>query len=386
MHKASITSRKRWLLYVAMLSLILSITFFSSQQFIIATTSETEYDLQADNKLLINLSDSLNTTEQNGCNCQLSNAHELDIEEKDKHADIDLTFPPLPKETLQKINKNLLKDRILIVAAANYGMRNHVYNWIESLKRVNETKFIIFCLDDKLYDHLALTGYTSHAAKIPDTWFRQEIEANFSLYFSETYRIITHAKTLVVQQLLYLDVTVFFSDVDIVWRRTHIVDYVSAVMNARPSTETLFQQEGVDQREINSGFYLMRPTSTMKRLLAETITIQDTSEKMTQQGAMNAALDKLDLDIRTGPVGLLDLLHFPNGYVYFDLDLPRQHGIEPFIVHANYLIGEDKKKKLIEFNMWYLNDTWLDQMDTKFNKKTKSMKNQQQEAKSKEQN
>lgn len=36
--------------------------------------------------------------------------------------------------------------------------------------------------------------------------------------------------------------------------------------------------------------------------------------------------------------------------------------------------------------MWYLNDTWLDQMDVKLNKKTKSMKNQQQKAKSKEQN
>jgi len=26
-------------------------------------------------------------------------------------------------------------------------------------------------------------------------------------------------------------------------------------------------------------------------------------------------------------------------------------------------VGEDKKKKLIESSFWYLNDTWLDQMD-----------------------
>jgi hypothetical protein len=264
------------------------------------------------------------------------------LEVKKEETSIDIKLPPLPQETTDKINGNLLKDRILIVAAANYGMRNHVYNWIESLKRTEVTKFIIFCLDDKLYEHLVLAGYDRQVAKIPDTWFHQQVEASFSLYFSETYRIITHAKTLVVQQLLYLDISVFFSDIDIVWIRPQIVEYMNTMMKMRPQTSVLFQQEGVDQQEVNSGFYLMRPTAITKRLLAETIVIQDTNEKLTQQGAMNAALNKLDLDIRTTGVVLLDLLYFPNGHVYFNLDLPRQHSIKPFIVHANYLVNKEK--------------------------------------------
>ncbi|OBZ83616.1 UDP-galactose:fucoside alpha-3-galactosyltransferase [Choanephora cucurbitarum] len=273
-------------------------------------------------------------------------------------------LPPPPAALMKKIKANLLENRVLVVATANFGMRHHVYNWIESLKRTGQKKFLIFCFDQKLYDHLKAAGYSRHASMIPDIWFHTQVEADFKTYFSKEYRIITHSKTLVVQQLLYLDINVFFSDVDIIWLRPNIVDYVNTLMQMRQETHVLFQQEGMNQQEVNSGFYLMRPSLEMKRLLAETIAIQDANDAKTQQGAMNMALDKLNLDLRTGSVVLLDALHFPNGFVYFTQDLPNKHGIKPFIIHANYLVGEEKKTKLKEYDYWYLNETWLDQIDT----------------------
>lgn len=252
------------------------------------------------------------------------------------------SLPSPPQEVLDKINTNMLDDRVLIVATANYGMRNHVYNWIESLKRTGEHKFLIFCFDEKLYRHLQLTGYGDRASLVPDIWLHndtQKVESDFKTYFTQEYRVITHAKTLVVQQLLYLDIKVFFSDVDIVWLKPRMVEYVHTFMQIREETQVIFQQEGLNQQEVNSGFYLMRPTVEMKKLLAETIQIQDnTEEAKTQQGAMNAALNHLNLDLRTSSVVLLDVLHFPNGFVYFDNDLPNRHGVEPYIVHANYLV------------------------------------------------
>ncbi|KAI7902982.1 nucleotide-diphospho-sugar transferase-domain-containing protein [Cokeromyces recurvatus] len=285
---------------------------------------------------------------------------------KDRTKKIETQLPPVA--VMKKVNANLLKDRVLIVATANYGMRNHVYNWIESIKRTGEKKFLIFCFDQKLYDHLCLTGHENQATLIPEVWYHQQVESDFKTYFSQEYRVITHSKTLVVQQLLYLDIHVLFSDVDIVWLRKDIVHYMTRLLQIRPETGVLFQQEGLNQQEINSGFYLMRSTDEMKLLLAETIEIQDSSNNTkTQQGAMNTALNQFNLDIRTSPIVLLDILHFPNGYVYYTLDLPNQYGIEPYIVHANYLVGEDKKQKLVSSNFWYLNDTWLDQIDKKLN-------------------
>jgi hypothetical protein len=249
------------------------------------------------------------------------------------------SLPEAPKELMDKINDNLLEDRVLIIATANYGMRNHVYNWIESLKRTREEKFLIFCFDNKLYQHLKLNGYENRASLIPEIWFHQQVESDFKTYFSQEYRIITHSKTLVVQQLLYLNINVLFSDVDIVWLRPRMVEYVNTFLQIRPETHVLFQQEGLNQQEVNSGFYLMRPTIEMKKLLAETIYIQDTVDGKTQQGSMNQALDNLNMDLRTTSVVLLDVLHFPNGYVYFDQDLPNKHGINPFMIHANYLVS-----------------------------------------------
>ena len=114
----------------------------------------------------------------------------------------------------------MAQDNILVIATANYGMRDYVYNWITSLEKTGHEKYVVFCIDEDLYTHLKATGYESHASKIPAEWFHKPIEAAFSDYYSPTYAAITHAKTLVVQRLLYLGITVFFSDVDIVWLST----------------------------------------------------------------------------------------------------------------------------------------------------------------------
>ncbi|KAI8997761.1 nucleotide-diphospho-sugar transferase-domain-containing protein [Pilobolus umbonatus] len=272
-----------------------------------------------------------------------------------------------PKTLMNKINHNMVANRVLIVATANYGMRNHLYNWIKSLESVGENRFMIFCLDDKLYQHLSLAGYGDRTSSIPESWFKQAIDPEFEEYFTAKYIAITHAKTLVVQRLLYMNVNVLFSDVDIVWLRPRMVEYLHSFLEIREETNLVIQTEGVDQSVVNSGFYLMRPSYDMKKLLADTILLQDKNDRYTQQGAMNEAMKSLDMDARTTSVVLLDMLHFPNGFVYFTHNLTRSLGIDPFIVHANYLVGENKKSKLVESKLWFLDDHWLDNLDNQFN-------------------
>ncbi|KAK4519661.1 uncharacterized protein ATC70_009898 [Mucor velutinosus] len=367
---------RKGLVIVAVILLISTLTYFGHIYNLHSTTiSSTDASYLSNEQTFFDnnmtaFDPSILPTLETNCQCEQASEEpmieqEQGQEQQQQQIEIPDLLPPPPKELMDKINNNMLQDRVLIVATANYGMRNHVYNWIESMKKTGEEKFLIFCFDQKLYDHLTLAGYSDRASLIPDVWFHQQVEADFKTYFSKEYRIITHSKTLVVQQLLYLDVAVFFTDVDIVWLRPRLVEYVNTLLQIRPETHVLFQQEGFNQQEINSGFYLMRPTVEMKRLLAETIQIQDSNDAKTQQGAMNAALDHLNMDLRTSSVVLLDVLHFPNGFVYYDHDLPNKHGIKPFMVHANYLVGEDKKTKLMESNFWYVNDTWLDQMDAK---------------------
>ncbi|KAM3580258.1 hypothetical protein VKS41_007493 [Umbelopsis sp. WA50703] len=289
---------------------------------------------------------------------------------------IALDFPEPDEQYMNKIRSQAVQDNVLVIATANYGMRDYVYNWIASLEKTSHEKYLVFCIDDDLYTHMEASGYGDHASKIPAEWFHKPIEASFSDYYSPTYAAITHAKTLVVQRLLYLGFTVFFSDVDIVWLKPHIVDFLAGRLSVRQETEVLFQQEGYDQMNINSGFYIMRPTDKMKQLLLDTIVLQDSGE-YTQQGAMNRALNNLDMDMRTSSVVLLDLFMFPNGFAYFQNDVPQRWGIEPYIAHANYLVADQKRDALANHGMWYVDQTKLEKADAVVESKHPKQTNEQ---------
>ncbi|OZJ01525.1 hypothetical protein BZG36_05651, partial [Bifiguratus adelaidae] len=238
----------------------------------------------------------------------------------------------------------------------------YVHNWMISLEQTGHKKYLVFCLDDGLYHHLQRTGYGDHATTVPAEWFQRSVAAGFSDYWAPTYPAITHTKTLIVQRLLYLGYTVLFSDVDIVWLKPRVVDFLRGRLSIREETQVLFQQEGYSQTTVNTGFFVMRPKDTMKKLLAETIHLQD-SGQYTQQAALNVALNSLDMDLRSSSVVLLDVFLFPNGHAYFLNDVPQKFGVEPYLTHANYLVGADKRNALIKHNLWYVNQTMIDEDD-----------------------
>ncbi|KAI7898232.1 nucleotide-diphospho-sugar transferase-domain-containing protein [Cokeromyces recurvatus] len=258
------------------------------------------------------------------------------------------------------ITKNKFTEKIqvniLLTAVVNSGMLDHTLNWIESLKRTNQDdKFLVFAIDQGVVDELSRRGYGQQVVLIPDDWFHVPLASEFALWKSNDYRPITHAKTLIVERLLYLDVTVWFSDVDIVFLSPHIRETILLQMVERPNTDIVFSQE-VDQKSINSGFYMMRPTPVTKQFLHRIIQEQDTTENFTQQRIMNRVLKSMfSRDYSESPYRLLDMLLFPNGRYYFKMEMPLKLGFQPLMVHANYLVGGQKKEALMKAGLWYNN-------------------------------
>ncbi|KAI7904259.1 chitin synthase III catalytic subunit-domain-containing protein [Cokeromyces recurvatus] len=249
------------------------------------------------------------------------------------------------------------QDRILLTAVANQGMAEYTLNWIMSLKNCGlDDKFLVFAIDKEIVKTLKEAGYDKHVILIPTEWFHKQLSDKFEAWLSSGYTPITHAKSLVVERLLYTNVTVWFSDVDIVFTSPSVYDYLVMKLNSRKETETLFSQE-TEQRIINSGFYVMRPTNTNKRILEESIYIQDTEQnkkpEVTQQRAMNRVLDDINLNYQTSTIALLDLMLFPHGRFYFDREMPTKFGLNPMIVHANYRKGDNKKKDLQKFGLCF---------------------------------
>ncbi|KAI8370017.1 chitin synthase III catalytic subunit-domain-containing protein [Blakeslea trispora] len=249
------------------------------------------------------------------------------------------------------------QEKILLTAVANQGMAEYTLNWIASLKKCGlDDKFLVFAIDEEFVTTMKEAGYGKHVVMIPKEWFHKELSGEFEEWLSSGYTPITHSKSLVVERLLYTGVTVWFSDVDIVFTSPAVYDYLIMKLNARKQTETLFSQE-TEQKIINSGFYVMRPTDTNKRILAASIYIQDTEQdkkpEVTQQRAINRVLDDMNLNYQTSSIVLLDLMLFPHGRAYFDRQIPTKYGMVPMIVHANYRKGSNKKKDLQKFGLCF---------------------------------
>ncbi|KAI8885507.1 glycosyltransferase family 77 protein [Backusella circina FSU 941] len=256
-------------------------------------------------------------------------------------------------DIIERNTRRYKKDKVLLTAVSNGGMSDYTLNWIASLKRCKlDDKFIVFAIDQGMVDTMTEAGYRNHVVLIPETWFHKQLSGDFQAWLSDGYTPITHAKSLVVERLLYADITVWFSDVDIVFRSPHLYDYLMLKLNAR-KTEVLFSQE-TEQDFINSGFYVMRPTLTNKRILASSIYIQDHEPQVTQQRAMIRILQDENRDYHTSPIALLDLMLFPHGRLYFDQGVPTKYDLEPMIVHANYRKGDRKREDLKKFGLWYI--------------------------------
>ncbi|CAO3655824.1 unnamed protein product [Mucor fragilis] len=280
-------------------------------------------------------------------------------------------YDPPPPETLMAIMNNVItqkekpskinlytkaqEKKILLMAVVNSGMIDYTLNWIESLRLTKQdNKFLVFAIDQGVVDELTLRGYGRQVTLIPNDWFHVPLASDMALWKSNDYRPITHAKSLVVERLLYLGITVWFSDVDIVFLSRSIRQTLLIQMAQRPNTHMIFSQE-VDQRSINSGFYMMKPSKITKQFMDQIIQGQDATETLTQQRVMNSVLRQMfPQDLTKSPYRLLDLLLFPNGNYYFKMGLPKRLGIKPMIVHANFLVGDKKKSALKEAGLWYI--------------------------------
>jgi hypothetical protein len=236
------------------------------------------------------------------------------------------------------------EDNGILITIAGYAMKHELYNWIELLNSVKEDRFIVFCTDLKIYVHLIVAGYEDYAVYIPDDWFLGDLhlfrDTEYDMLDNEIARL-SHVKTWVLQRLVYTRGinNVLYLDVNQVMLHARTREYITTLLNIRWDTELIASQDTNSQKLLNTGLLMLRTdTKSVKRLLANTMQIQETKPNLTQQQAFNLAVDQLDLHLKNGNTVLLDIMHFPNGVNYFEKNLSGSKGIEPYIVHVNHKV------------------------------------------------
>lgn len=272
------------------------------------------------------------------------------------------------RELVDQLRSHADHNTTLIVMVANMGHFNLTLNCIESIRRQGRLdNLFMFCLSRNLCDRLAALGVNS--AMIPLSWLDEDLRAvmqsgaldDESTWGKKEYFKITFFKQVVVLRLLVHGFSVLFTDTDIVWVKEKTLDYFLGATAHNPDLVFMASLEGDEPRflwpYVNSGFYFVRPTPLTQKLFELAVWNQARISDFSQN-TFNMVMDVLGMK-PNGPnsqrVQFLSKVLFVNGHDYFFEKTPQSMGVIPYTVHANYLIGKEKKEgALKEAGLWFL--------------------------------
>ena len=251
----------------------------------------------------------------------------------------------------------------LIVAVANYGHKDFVLNWVESMRRHadNTDQFVIIALDQKLYSLLKQmqlpTMPLTALVQRPDIlkYYHSTVSQREQVWDQLGYFVLTNLKMDIVYELVKdYDQKVIFTDVDLVWLRPRVVDYLDHIMRAGQFDIAISADAwGEDFSLACTGFYAINTTDFAISFLERIVNSHMRTFKNDQQITNEQVLDSLSLEERS-KIHYLPLLWFMNGNM-FDKGWNEFYQVEPWIFHANYRIGSWSKRQLLQqAGVWYL--------------------------------
>jgi len=173
-------------------------------------------------------------------------------------------------DIIEVIKKNKIDD-CTIISISNYGYLNLTLNWIESLQKINFTRYVLFCLDLKLFDYLTEKGYGNHLVKVPSAWIDFEITPYFATWAKTDYNHITQAKVHIWYQLLELNINFLFSDPDVVWLDKNIILHIQTIFKYSLAEIAMAQDQEPSDFFYNTGLFYAKSTHFCKQLFLKLI-------------------------------------------------------------------------------------------------------------------
>lgn len=252
-----------------------------------------------------------------------------------------------------------------IVATANSGHVDFTLNWAASLKRNQFHKFLVFCFDIDLFKVLLEHGLATNAVLAPTAWMVTEknklgvISNVEEKWMSTGYNALTQAKLSIQRELLQRNYSFLFSDVDLVFLSPHTVRHVKLLFGERCTKHNLdscftdFAYMYDQDTDVNTGFFAVVPTDTMKLVFDRTIAAMG-KWGVDQLGFNYEIRTMMKIKYSKHFKGL-DKLLYSNGWTMDRAHLNKKLDIEPLVFHANYVEGKEAKTRMmLAHNFWYL--------------------------------
>ena len=227
---------------------------------------------------------------------------------------------------------------IAYITLTNEGYVDYTKNCIESMKRYGLNDFLdIYCIDKGAFEKLG--DYPKkYLLDIPEG----DIESDFQQFRKGNWNKVVYQKFRCIHRALMENDFVYFTDGDIVYKSDRFIRDLNNRMDD-DDIELLIQndkQDDNDDSELCSGVMFIRSNERTKAFFNPEMIDMDTIQ------CDQIHINKVKSQIRYEK---LPLRRYPNGYYH------RTKNPNGFLIHYNYLIGNDKKSMMMNDNNWFLN-------------------------------
>jgi hypothetical protein len=225
---------------------------------------------------------------------------------------------------------------IKFITLTNEGYLDFTINCIRSLKKIGDFNLTCYSIGSSCCDRLKKEN--ADCVAISDD---EEI-SKFHLYRQENWEKLVCNKFLIIKENLLKHEYVCITDGDVVFENNFFMDYCK---NNIGDKDLLIQNdlmEDSDSSQLCSGFMFIKSNELTLNLF-DFKNCKPDCKGWGDQIYINQIKKKLKYE-------KLPLNLYPNGqYYYKNFDR-----IRPYMIHFNWVIGHDKKSKMLHHKKWYM--------------------------------
>jgi hypothetical protein len=226
---------------------------------------------------------------------------------------------------------------MIFITLTTSGYIEYTLNCLKSLDKIGLSgRLHTYCIGREGYEILKKNGY-------PCEWIDNEEYSEFVSFYAPRWSNVTYHKFLILHENLKKHDYVCITDGDIVFENPDFLSYLSENIGDR---DLLIQSDSIseesDENGLCSGFMFLRSNPvTLAVFDPKVMESQKDNQTWEDQQYINHV--KHSLNYKRLPLHL-----FPNGQYYYEYHA----SIKPYLIHFNWVVGHEKKKKMKAYKKW----------------------------------
>jgi len=233
--------------------------------------------------------------------------------------------------------ENINYNNISFITLTNTGYVDYTLNCIKSLNNINiKQPITVYCIGEEGYNKLKNNNIVCEL-------IIDNSANNFQIFRKNSWSNVVYYKFEIIYNNLLKNEYVCITDGDIVYENNTIFNYL--IDNIKDN-DILIQSEGIYHNDLCSGFMFIKSNKNTLSLFNPTnIEMYKNKEGWDDQIYINSI--KYKLKFKKLPLNL-----FPTGQYYYEY----YKTINPYLIHFNWIIGNEKINKMIIHNKWYMSN------------------------------